>query len=255
MGAHGANLLARAAGFQIHQQLVPGIVKLRAEGLQLRGLLGKFGRAGLQRIAGRKEAAKIEMLVIARGRQTPRFGGGLPHLIAIGDDGAGGRQTRFEVGLLVRPVPFGFLDRTGHGGQIEVVDRAIIALHLLHFPRQVLLEINPVRGLFRNGGNIRQRRSAQPPFLGEQRFHLLPVLTAVPLLEFRQLVEPGRGRTKHARVLREPAVILPAGGNRLEQRRLRLDIARHFVPRRAQLLLRRRHRRSLGGDLSAQLPG
>src|ERR1017187_2555133 len=83
-GAYGLDLLvvfarvAAAAGFHIHQDLVPRLVQLRAQCLRLFGLLGHVRRAGLECIGRREQGAEIDLGIVVGGRGAARLGGGLP---------------------------------------------------------------------------------------------------------------------------------------------------------------------------------
>ncbi|SPE37684.1 hypothetical protein SBA6_740034 [Candidatus Sulfopaludibacter sp. SbA6] len=251
----GANFLVvfAAVRLHVHQHLVPGVVELGAERFQILALLGKTGSGGLERIGGADQGGDIDVRQIPGHHLLARVVGGLPEGIALVFDAADARQSRFEVGLLLGPVGLRLLDGGGNRRQIEVMDDAVVPLHLLEFVGQVAFGVHPVRGFLLDRGGLGKSAGPQAALLGQQRLHLRAILAAVLLFQRRELLHLVAGELEVAEVLGELLRPLLAGGDSVEQVGFGLEVAKNFVLPGSELGLGGSECAALGIDLRAQV--
>ena len=191
---HAADFLVvmvRAAGaahFHVDQKLVPGIVKLPVERADLRGLLRQFGGGVVECVLRGDQRAKIDMREIRGSRLPALLGGRLPQDVALRDAVVKHGHARVQIGLLFRPVVFTLGDFARDRRQVEGAYCLVIAAHLVEPLRQLALQLNPMGGVFLDIGGPAHCGRAHAALLGQQRFHLLPVLPAILLFKQRQLV-------------------------------------------------------------------
>src|ERR1035437_9083684 len=254
-GAHRLDLLvvrarvAAAAGFHIDEDFVPGFVQLRAQRLELLGLLGQVRRAGLERVRRREEGAEIDLVVIVGCRGAARLGGGLPEIVAAREDAARRGQARIQIVLLLRPVGLRLLCGRRGCRQIHRMDARVIALHVLDFLGQMLLQVDPVGGVLAHVFGIGHGRGADLLLTRQQRFGAVAVASPVLFLQLLQFGERLAGVGKRTGGPAEAVRILARRGQGTEQSALTGKIARDFGPRRLELRFCRGERFAFGRDL------
>ena len=145
------------------------------------------------------------------------------------------------------------MPETFQPGEIHGMQRLVIPLHVRDLLRQMLLQLDPVRGVFTDGLSVGQRGGAGLALVREQTLGLFRVGAAISFFDLRKLVGVARCRGEYVRRTREPIVVQCGGRQRVEQRGLGGEIARHFVLRRGELLLRAGERTPLAGDLRADV--
>src|ERR1019366_5281318 len=240
---------AAAAGFHVHQDLVPRLVQLTAQRLKLFGLLRQVRGAGLERVRRREQGAEIDLGVIVGSRGAARLGGGLPEFVAAHLDAARRSQARFQIALLRRPIGLRLLYGRRGCRQVHRMDRPVIALHVLDFLWQMLLQVDPVGRVRAHAFGIGHGRGADLLFARQQRFGAVSV--AAPVLFFQPL-QFGNGLAGGGQRTGGPAQavrILARRGQDTEQRAFAGQIARDVGLCRLHLRLRRGERFALGRDL------
>ena len=134
------------------------------------------------------------------------------------------------------------------------MDRLVVALHVLDFLRQMLLQIHPVRRILANALRIGDGRRAHLLLPRQQRFGARLVASPVllfQLLQFRQGLPRRRQRTGSPA---QPVWILPCRRQGTEQIALAGQIPRDIGLCRLHLRLCRRERFSFRRDLRLDIP-
>ena len=102
-------------------------------------------------------------------------------------DGSRGGQARFQIALLLRPIGFGLLYGGCRCRQIHCLDRFVIALHILDFLGQVLLQVDPVGRVFANAFGVGHGRGAHLLLPRQQGFGTGTIGTPVLFFELFEL--------------------------------------------------------------------
>lgn len=235
MRGNGADLLvvravaAAAARLHIHQHLVPRVIQLPAERLDLRGLLRHIRGGSLEALLRADQAAEIQVGEIVGGRRAARIGGRLPRPVSRRDLAAKSAQARIQVRLLFRPIDFRLADRGGDGSQVERVDRLIIPVHFSQLRRKLPLHVQPVRRIFLDSRGFRGSRRAIAALFGDKLANARRILAAIGCFQLRQLVHVALGGGQLRLRRRQLGGPLLAGGDGAEQVLILLDLAGHLV--------------------------